>query len=317
MLIESISNKLFLPAHYVGNLAAGASYHYKTYAIPKRNGERRWIDHPSKPLKAIQRWLVSNVIVHFPVHPAATAYCAGRNIANNAHLHVRSRYLLRVDLHDFFHSLLGDDVRALFRLARMFLPDHDGWLEEDVEVFISFVCKDEHLTIGAPSSPSLCNALCYQLDVQLTALADANELVYSRYADDPVFSRVAPGRLKDIVSSVQNTLASLQYPKSLGVNGAKTWHASRRGRRKVTGIVLTSDAKLSVGRSLRRQLRSEVYRWSKLDRPSKARLAGLLAYVRGIEPKFINSLILKYGADSVLKAMRPPSDVVTRGGGGP
>ena len=305
MLIERISKSLLLPARYVDNLCAGASYHYKPYFIPKRNGERRLIEHPSKPLKAMQRWLVTNVIGHFPVHQAAMAYRNGRNIADNAQLHMRSSYLLRVDLHDFFHSLTGNDVRSLFASAKQFLPNHDHWTGDDIEAFVAFVCKDEHLTIGAPSSPSLCNALCYHLDVQLTALADANELVYSRYADDLVFSSLAPNKLSTIPESIGSILSKLEFPKALRVNNAKTWHASRRARRRITGIVLTSDSKLSVGRRLKRKLRTEVYRWHKLDKPAKTSLAGMLAFVRSVEPEFINSLILKYGADRVLDAMRP------------
>lgn len=61
-----------------------ASHHYKTYAIPKRDGGTRTIEHPSKKLKALQRWLLTNVLEGLPVHPAAMAYKKGISIFDNA-----------------------------------------------------------------------------------------------------------------------------------------------------------------------------------------------------------------------------------------
>src|SRR5438132_12615240 len=102
MLINLISQRLLLPPRYIENLAAGAAHHYKTYYIKKRRGGTRLIEHPSKQLKAVQRWLAANVISHFPVHLAASAYRRGFNIAQNAGRHADSRFLVRIDLYDFF-----------------------------------------------------------------------------------------------------------------------------------------------------------------------------------------------------------------------
>ncbi|MFV4888868.1 reverse transcriptase domain-containing protein [Acinetobacter baumannii] len=45
-----------------------------------------------------------------------------------------------------------------------------------------------HLPQGAPTSPSLSNLVCRELDKQLTAFSVKNELEYSRYSDDITFS---------------------------------------------------------------------------------------------------------------------------------
>ena len=305
MLLEQISQRLLLPPKYIGNLAAGASHHYKAYQISKKRGGTRLIEHPSKPLKAVQRWLATNVISHFPIHGAASAYRRGTNVAQNARRHADSSFLVRLDLHDFFHSLTAPDVAQLIQSSIVYVPDGDKWTPDDIDLFVRLVCKDGRLTIGAPTSPPLCNALCYQMDLQLTAFADRRELAYSRYADDLVFSARSPDQLKNVDSEVTNILKSLDLPKNLRLNTAKTWHVSRKGRRKVTGVVITCDGKLSVGRPLKRRLRSEVFKWHTLDAPRKKSLAGWLAYVRSVEPEFINSLILKYGADRIIDAMHP------------
>jgi RNA-directed DNA polymerase len=304
MLVERIAQGLLLPPTYVTSLAAGASHHYKTYTIPKRTSGTRIIHHPSKQLKAVQRWLATNVVSFFPVHATALAYQKGKSIADNARVHAASQFLLRLDLQEFFPSLKATDIRKLVRTSIALVPNTAGWENTDTELFVQLVCKDNRLTIGAPTSPPLSNALCHSMDLQLSALADRLELVYSRYADDLIFSAVLPNHLSGVQAEVSRVLSGLDFPSNLQLNFRKTLHASRKGRRKITGVVITCDGQLSVGRFLKRQLRTQIFRWNQLDPPARKRLAGWLAHVRSLEPDFINSLILKYGAERVVSAMK-------------
>src|SRR5664280_952207 len=74
---------------------------YKVYSIPKRTpGQFRTIAQPAREVKALQHWVMSNFLAQFPVDPAAMAYRLGRNIADNARPHVRSRFLLKLDFKD-------------------------------------------------------------------------------------------------------------------------------------------------------------------------------------------------------------------------
>ena len=126
----------------------------------------------------------------------------------------------------------------------------------------------------------------------------------SRYADDLIFSAVSPNKLSAVEAEVSRVLGGLDFPGHLRLNSRKTLHASRKGRRKITGVIITCDGQLSIGRSLKRQLRSEVFNWNRLDQPARKRLAGWLAHVRSLEPDLINALILKYGAERVISAMK-------------
>src|SRR5436305_9954714 len=185
MIIERMASDLGLPAPFIMSLAMGASHEYKSYKIPKRTGGLRLIHHPSRRLKALQRWLLRNVIDTLPVHEAATAYRKDRSILNNAEVHARSGYLLRMDLADFFPSTTETDLRT-------FMQDrpnkfHD-WTHLDTEVFCRLVTRHSVVTIGAPTSPGLSNVLCYDLDVQLHELCKRSSVIYTRYADDLFFS---------------------------------------------------------------------------------------------------------------------------------
>jgi len=98
-------------------------------------------------------------------------------------------------------------------------------------------------------------------------------------------------------------MSELKLPAKLTVNLGKTRHSSRKGTRHVTGIVLGSDGRAYIGRKLKRRIRALIHKYSGLDAPTRASLAGMIAYSAGFDPDFVNSLITKYGLPAVRDAM--------------
>jgi len=123
--------------------------------------------------------------------------------------------------------------------------------------------------------------------------------MYSRYADDLFFSTTEPNVLRDVPSAVSETLGRLSIPSNLRLNVYKTRHFSKKKHRRVTGIVLTSEGGISPGRSLKRIIRAKVHKWGTLSVDERRRVSGLLNYTAGIDPDFVNSLVLKYGSAAV------------------
>jgi RNA-directed DNA polymerase len=302
MLIEMIAKNLSVPPTYVSSIVVSASHHYKSYEIAKRDGGRRLIHQPSNQLKSIQKWLLRNVIGKLPMHPAAQAYQPGSTILQNASAHIESRFLLRMDFVDFFPSLTADDIRLY---AGRMKANFAGWTTVDVDMLAKLVCRDGRLTIGAPTSPSLSNALCYFLDEALTSLSVKNGCVYTRYADDLFFSTTLPNVLKKVAEEVRDIAESIDLPEGLHINATKTRNSSKRGARRVTGITLGSDGKAYVPRKYKRLIRSLIHRLSSLDPVARVRLSGLIAFVIGLEPQTLNRLITKYGHATVTSALHP------------
>jgi RNA-directed DNA polymerase len=304
MLQALIAHSLSLTPSYIARLANTASHRYKHFTIPKANGGVRDIFHPARPLKAIQRWLRSEIISRFPVHNAAAAYRKGRSIGDHASIHLESRYLLRVDLASFFESITADDMAAYINDRADLLPS--GWTDTDTHLFLQLVCMNQRLTIGAVTSPDLSNALCYRIDDILTKRCADRDVTYTRYADDMFFSTSTPNVLADVPALVEDTIKSVPYPASLRINVAKTRHSSLKRRRRITGVVLSCEGRLSLGRKFKRRVRSQIHRLDSLGPRDRARLAGLLAHVKDIEPAFFNRLVVKYGVKASA-ASRPPS----------
>jgi len=299
-LVAEMSRALGLPIPFIEGIARKASYAYKVYQIPKRSGGMREISHPARPLKALQRWLLRAVVEQWPVHRAAYAYVRAGNIQRHALEHATSSYLLRMDFEAFFRSITIDDIAHYLTAS----PATESWSQADRELFLQLVTRFGRLTIGAPTSPALSNALCFDLDTHCTALAVDNDVRYTRYADDLFFSTTKPDILSAIPMAVEGIVSQLVVPENLKINASKERHSSKRVRRQVTGIVLSSDGRAVLGRARKRFIRHQIHTLNDLTSSERASLRGLISFATDIESGFINDLILKYGHEVVMSAWK-------------
>jgi hypothetical protein len=278
--------------------------------MPKRTGRgKRDIYHPGPALKVAQRWLNANILDQLPVHGGVFSYTRGRNISMHARVHTTGNYFLRLDFKDFFPSVNGQWIDEFLREAI-----ENGSLDVDVdavETIVRLLCRWDArrgllaLSIGAPSSPALSNAILFRLDSALQDACAQHECAYSRYADDIYVSSRRP-EMRERVGPVVRRLIEDLVPQ-LQINEAKSMWLSRKRRVLVTGLVITSDRKVSVGRALKRQLRTEVYLWTRnaLGAAQAAKLQGLIAYVDSVENSFTASLRTKFGAEVIDRLLHP------------
>lgn len=298
MIVDRIASEFGVAPDFVARIIRRADYSYKTYSIPKKTGGERLISQPSRELKAIQRWVVRNLISALPVHGAATAYRDGQGIVDNAGMHAKSKYSVKIDFRDFFPSLTRNDVTKILtanlHLLQLKLSN------EDIEVIASIVCRRGFLTIGAPSSPALSNALLFNFDSRVAEFCARRDLIYTRYADDITLSSSRPNRLEAALVHVREIIHKSESPK-LVINEKKIHFSSRKYRRAITGLVVTPEGDLSIGRKAKRRLRHFLHQSSlgRLDKADLLSLRGYLAYVSNVEPQLIVSLVEKYGEEVI------------------
>ena len=296
MIQDQIASQLGLSKSYLERLATSASYRYKEYKSPKKSGGERVIHHPARELKLIQDWLVHNVLHKLPVHVLATAYRKGSSIKMNADMHTANNYLLRVDFQDFFHSLTSADISSLLsRNPQIFpaVPD-----DKDIDFIKRILSRHGALTIGAPTSPLLSNAIMFDFDKEWSERAQSAQITYTRYADDLYFSTNQGNVLQSVLQGVEEYIKQITSPK-LMINGRKTAFSSRKWRRLATGLVLTSDRKISIGRKKKRILKAWVnnLKFNRLTPAEVGTLRGWIAYLQAVEPLFVVALQRKYELD--------------------
>jgi hypothetical protein len=91
------------------------SSHYAYRWVEKRSGGWRLIEMPKARLRSVQRTLLHGLLEYIPPHEAAHGFRARHSILTHALAHVGRRVVLRMDLQDFFLTLGGARIRALFR----------------------------------------------------------------------------------------------------------------------------------------------------------------------------------------------------------
>ncbi len=306
-LLQRVSRYLGYSEYETLALALKAPTTYRHYRIPKKKVGFRTIHHPSKQTKALQYAIIELLLKNLAVHEAAVAYRGDIRspLLKNALAHAPLAYSVRVDFSDFFHSIRPQDLFHRIEAAGIGLSPKDQILLEHC-LFVS-VGGEKGLAIGAPSSPIISNITLYDIDEQLKAhsRAIADDAVYTRYADDIVFSTNAKGACKEFYAQLCHVVDQETSPK-LRVNKAKTVFSSRASRRVVTGLVLEPSGAVSLGRRKKRFIKKLLcdLKHGKLPDQDRAYLGGYLAHVLDVEPEFFNRLTLKYNAELVTRALR-------------
>ena len=287
-MILAMSRDLgMLPGH-LQKIIRTAPLRYKVFSIPKRKGGLREVAQPAREVKSIQRWLIADLSRTLPLHESATAYRQGASIKDNAARHVDSEYILKMDFRNFFPSILMEDIVS--HLVRHCPDEYDSSAMQ----LIAYVCtwaprrqRPLRLCIGAPSSPLLSNSLLFEFDELIAQHAAEHGAIYTRYADDLTFSTSVPDVLNSFPDMVRDLVGQLAYPR-LAINEGKTVFASRAGRRVITGVTITNDHRLSIGRERKRAIRAMYHHMLRgsLDDKGQQELRGLIAFAENIEPGF-------------------------------
>ncbi len=297
-LIHRISAELLVPHVMLDYLIRSAPYRYKVYPVPKRSGSgMRIIAQPAREVKELQYWVIKNIFPLMEVHPTAAAYMTGKNIRDNCKAHANNAYLLKLDFKDFFPSIKGEDFFHYVRSNENIQID-----EADLQKLIKilFWCpkgqSQLQLSIGAPSSPYLSNAIMYKFDSELAQYCSPLLVNYTRYADDMTFSMQDKTKRGLVLQRVLEMLNELPFPR-LEINKRKTVFGSKAHRRMVTGLILSNEGDVSLGRERKRRISAQIHYFinGKLSAVDQVKLRGMLAFARDIEPNFIRRIEKKYG----------------------
>jgi RNA-directed DNA polymerase len=296
-ILQALCNKLALSHIQLIDFVIEAPKMYKVYAIPKRSTGKRIIAHPSKPVKAAQRTLVAKMKDIFPIHHCAFAYQKGCSIKSNAQQHRHNQYLLKMDFHNFFNSITELLFTHMLTKLCIDISPQDQFIIEN----LAFWCPSKKndgkriLSVGAPSSPFISNWIMYRFDQTVFELCQKDNIVYTRYADDLTFSTNKKNILFELPKKIKTILRD-ELDGNIIINDTKTMFTSKKHNRHVTGITLTNQGQLSIGRERKRHISLLLHKFSHslLSTADIASLCGLLAFANDIEPDFKAKMTKKY-----------------------
>ena len=181
------------------------NYHYRVFE--KYSGSVRLVEAPKGRLKKLQRQILGEILQKIPAHQAVHGFVKRRWIKTFVAPHVGQRVVLKMDLQDFFPSVVLARVQSFFRTIGY--PEQvadllggictnatpwDAWSRAGGSVNplkrreLHEMYRRRHLPQGVPTSPALANLCFYRADCRLVGLAKSAGAAYTRYADDLAFS---------------------------------------------------------------------------------------------------------------------------------
>lgn len=257
----------------------------------KPNGEPRRISHPSPELKTLQYWCAENIFARCPVSDAAYAYRKGVSIKKHAEIHSRSKFILHMDIKHFFESINGEHIKHLLTANRTAFDGYPYQILEACNTINRICLRNNRMCIGAVSSPIISNAILFDFDKSIIEFSKNRGLKYSRYADDMYISSSAFID-SGIVDFFEQQLQMLHF----SLNRHKTRFMSAKGRRMVTGLIITNDNKVSVGLKMRNKIKDMVYKKIVKGEGDANVIMGYLSFLKDVEPLAYNRIIIKYSA---------------------
>ncbi|WP_311153943.1 retron Ec67 family RNA-directed DNA polymerase/endonuclease [uncultured Streptococcus sp.] len=243
---------------------------YNSFTIPKKNGGERVIHAPKKELKFLQKKL-SNVLwecylesieskskdKNFKTPVLSHAFEKGKSIITNSQMHRNKKYILNIDLKNFFDSFNFGRVRGFF------IKDRDFAVSPEIATVITQIaCYQGKLPQGAPSSPIITNLITRILDYRIVKIAKKYRFTYSRYADDMTFSTNRELNSNKLRTSkeLKNFLAELEeviISSGFEINPKKTRLSNNMQRQEVTGLVV--NKKINVKREYVKNTRAMAF----------------------------------------------------------
>lgn len=154
--------------------------------------------------RAINRKITNLILSHQPVTSSACGFIKGKSYYDFLRPHIGGYYFLRLDIKKFFHSI---DKKHIEELLKSIFSDEKEKRDQITDKYSPFdiamlavmhsvpntsTCEDVKgntiLPIGFPSSPVISNIIFRKIDILIQKFCDDRRIIYSRYADDLLFS---------------------------------------------------------------------------------------------------------------------------------
>ena len=296
---------------------------YKTFQVRKHNGGFRNISVPVPKLMYVQKWINEFILSKAKLDEHSFAFQKEKSIKDCAMEHLGCRWLIKMDLRQFFESIseidvfnyfnsLGYSKLLSFQLARIctttFTNKANRYLDPRWTIWnhnYKFYRNKKigHLPQGAPTSPMLANIIAKPLDEEIYEFLKKleGEFVYTRYADDLFISTTSKAFSKKDAKYIINHIYSLLPKYGFKYNHQKTQIIPPGARKIVLGLLVDSE-KLRLSKDFKSKLECHLYYLIKnpIQHASTRNfdtvfglinhIKGLFTFAQFIEPEYIDKL---------------------------
>ncbi|SIS57329.1 Reverse transcriptase (RNA-dependent DNA polymerase) [Chryseobacterium ureilyticum] len=229
------------------NLHPDSILNLKKFCIPKRNkkfGEREVYEPIAETLKNLLKVTNSGLNKVYVAPTSVHGFVKGKNIRTNATPHLEKKYLLSIDIENFFESINKEMVINCFKEYE--------FIESIAKVLANITTVDNKLIQGFHTSPTIANMYFKKIDLIFETVFP--NLTYSRYADDLSFSsneEITVTQVTDIIKIINDFGFSINHDKT---------KIMKRGRNQyVTGLTIFDGTLPRVPKRIKRKLRLQIF----------------------------------------------------------
>jgi RNA-directed DNA polymerase len=302
---------------------------YFNFSIEKRDKSgSREISIPTRRLRYVQRFLHENVLKRLRYSNCSYSYAKDASMTACARQHLESRWLVKLDIRNFFGSVpewsvydifrdLGFGELIAFEIARIctypppssrrrlstVIPrkQYDAISQYQVKQYDAGV-----LPMGAPSSPLLSERYLLKFDAEAAAIAQEYHVTFTRYADDLFFSASHADFNRNSATILVTRIRRLLKSYELTLNDEKVRIIPPGSRKIVLGLCV-NDSVLRLPHEFKARMRrhyhyltlygvSEHYRRRRFYSALalKRHLLGKIAFATSVEPEYGEDLRRKH-----------------------
>lgn len=230
------------------------------------------------------------------------------------HISNKSRWYLKIDLHDFFGSCNTQFVTSQLLKVYPFCYYKEPDIQEAVNNLVKLGILNGSLPQGTPLSPILTNLVMVEYDYKINKMLYAltkntplikQKYVYTRYADDIIIS----AKNKFDYHIILKALNKLFKDTPLSINKEKTRFGSNAGRNWNLGVMCNKENNITVGYRRKQEIKAATHNYMTTpdawERKDLQWLLGQYSWIHNVEPEYYSHLIeyfnKKYNCDIVKK----------------
>jgi RNA-directed DNA polymerase len=292
--IDDLASSTRLSLGKIKYLTYQTEFLYKTYEVSKKSGGKRVIAQPNRDLKAVQAWILRNILDKLSTSLHSKGFDRGTSILENALPHQSANYVLTLDLEDFFPSITAKKVYGIFSSV--------GYSKKISAVLTNLCVFKGVLPQGAPTSPKLANLVCANLDARIHGYAGPKGIVYTRYADDITLSTQSVKKIQ----KVKDFIGTIISDEGFKINRSKTKLCGTKKQKRITGLIVSQN-NVGIGREKYRKIRAKIHHLFTDKSSDYSHVNGFLAFTYGVDKKSYNKL---YRFIEVMKKKYPASPAV-------
>jgi RNA-directed DNA polymerase len=178
--LKNLAGTLGVQIQTLTETAENASKYYKEFSRNVKGKQRDLLSVTGK-LKIIQRRILDRILTRLPRPGSSYGAMKGRTILDNARVHAKSPYIVKLDIKSFYPSIRSARVYTFF-------ADDEECSPDVARLLTRLTTYKYKLPLGTSTSPMLADQVVRKLDKRMLGMASKAGIKYTRYVDDITMS---------------------------------------------------------------------------------------------------------------------------------